>query len=202
VAGEVKALAAQTAKATAEIGSQIDTVRIATSDAVTAMAEIGGIIGKINEVSAAIAAAVEEQNATTQEIAASVQAVSNATAGTAQAMEHVVAVADNTGTASRDVLTGAVQIGREAETLRTEVDQFLAHLIHCMAGIRWRAWYKRLGSLRDWVLTPLSMPGQNLPCPPTTTIGFCRSRCQVSARGRSQPLLTEAGSVPMAACYC
>ena len=125
VAGEVKALAAQTAKATAEIGSQIDTVRTATSDAVTAMAEIGGIIGKINEVSAAIAAAVEEQNATTQEIAASVQAVSNATAGTAQAMEHVVAVADNAGTASRDVLTGAAQIGREAETLRTEVDQFL-----------------------------------------------------------------------------
>jgi hypothetical protein len=32
----------------------------------------------------------------------------------------------------------------------------LAHLIHCMAGIRWRAWYKRLESLRDWVLTPLS----------------------------------------------
>jgi methyl-accepting chemotaxis protein len=125
VAGEVKALAAQTAKATAEIGSQIDTVRTATSDAVTAMAEIGGIIGKINEVSAAIAAAVEQQNATTHEIAASVQAVSNATAGTAQAMEHVVLVADNAGTASRDVLSGAAQIGREAETLRTEVDQFL-----------------------------------------------------------------------------
>ena len=125
VAGEVKALAAQTAKATAEIGSQIDTVRTATSDAVTAMAEIGGIIGKINEVSAAIAAAVEQQNATTHKIAASVQAVSNATAGTAQAMEHVVSVADNAGSASRDVLTGAVQIGREAETLRTEVDQFL-----------------------------------------------------------------------------
>ena len=106
VAGEVKALAAQTAKATAEIGSQIDTVRTATSEAVTAMAEIGGIIGKINEVSAAIAAAVEQQNATTHEIAASVQAVSNATAGTAQAMEHVVSVADNAGSASRDVLTG------------------------------------------------------------------------------------------------
>jgi methyl-accepting chemotaxis protein len=77
-------------------------------------------------VSAAIAAAVEEQNATTQEIAASVQAVSNATAGTAQAMEHVVAVADNAGTASRDVLAGSAEIGRETATLRTEVDQFLA----------------------------------------------------------------------------
>ena len=126
VAGEVKTLAAQTAKATAEIGSQIETVRGATGDAVAAMTEIGAIIGKINEVSAAIAAAVEQQSATTREIAASVQAVSGATAGTAEAMAHVVMVADNAGNASRDVLAGASGIGQEAETLRTEVDQFLA----------------------------------------------------------------------------
>ena len=125
VASEVKALAAQTAKATADIGSQIDTVRSATGEAVAAMADIGAIIGKINEVSAAIAAAVEQQSATTHEIAASVQAVSGATAGTAQAMQHVVTVADEAGSASRDVLTGAAGIGREAETLRIEVDQFL-----------------------------------------------------------------------------
>src|SRR5450631_3766613 len=78
----------------------------------------------------------------------------------------------------------------------------LAHLIHCIAGIRWRAWYKRLESRRDWVLTPLSTPGQNLPCPPTTTIRFCHSRCQVSARGRLRLLSTEAGSVPTAVCCC
>src|ERR1700750_600800 len=76
VAGEVKALAAQTAKATAEIGSQIDTVRGATTDAVAAMEGISGIIRKIDEVSVAISAAVEEQSVTTREIAASVQAVS------------------------------------------------------------------------------------------------------------------------------
>jgi methyl-accepting chemotaxis protein len=126
VAGEVKTLAAQTAKATAEIGSQIETVRGATTDAVAAMTEIGGIIGRINEVSAAIAAAVEQQSATTHEIAASVQAVSGATAGTAEAMAHVVMVADNAGNASREVLAGASGIGKEAETLRIPVDQFLA----------------------------------------------------------------------------
>jgi methyl-accepting chemotaxis protein len=126
VAGEVKSLAAQTAKATTEIGSQIETVRTATTEAVAAMAEIGTIIGRIDEVSAAIAAAVEQQSATTREIAGSVQSVSGDTAGSAQAMEHVVAVADKAGGASRDVLTGAADIGREAETLRTEVDQFLA----------------------------------------------------------------------------
>jgi hypothetical protein len=54
-------------------------------------------------------------------------------------------------------------------------------------GRRWRAWYNRLESHRDWVLTPLSKRGQNLPCPPATTIRFCHSLCQVSARRRSPP---------------
>jgi methyl-accepting chemotaxis protein len=126
VAGEVKALAAQTAKATSEIATQIETVRVATGEAVTAMAEIGGIIAKINEVSAAIAAAVEQQSATTREIATSLQVVTTATAGTAEAMEHVVSVSDTAGSLSRDVLLGAADIGNEAQKLRTEVDQFLA----------------------------------------------------------------------------
>ncbi len=125
VASEVKTLAAQTGKATAEIGSQIETVRSATADAVAAMTEIGAIIGKMDEVSAAIAAAVEQQSATTREIAGSVQAVSGATAASASAMEHVVGVADGAGDASRDVLAASSDIAREAETLRVEVDQFL-----------------------------------------------------------------------------
>jgi methyl-accepting chemotaxis protein len=126
VAGEVKILAAQTAKATAEIGSQIETVRSATADAVAAMSEIGNIIGQMDSVSAAIAAAVEEQSATTREIAGSVQAVSNATAASARAMEHVVQVADGAGEASRGVLEASGEIGQEAGTLRVEVDQFLS----------------------------------------------------------------------------
>ena len=125
VASEVKTLAAQTGKATAEIGSQIEMVRAATAEAVEAMTEIGTIIGKIDEVSAAIAAAVEQQSATTREIASSVQAVSGATAASANAMEHVVGVADDAGASSRDVLAASSEIGREAETLKVEVDQFL-----------------------------------------------------------------------------
>ncbi len=128
VAGEVKSLAAQTAKATADIGSQIEMVRAATSDAVAAMTEIGGIIGKMDEVSAAISAAVEEQSATTREIATSVQAVSQATGETNRSMERVVDVADGAGGASRDVLSGAGDISQEAETLRAEVERFLGNV--------------------------------------------------------------------------
>jgi methyl-accepting chemotaxis protein len=125
VAGEVKLLASQTAKATAEIGSQIETVRGATGNAVTAMSEIGGIIGRMDEVSATISAAMEEQNATTREIASRLHSVSAATGQTAQAMTHAVEIADDAGSASREVLAGAAGISREAETLRAEVDQFL-----------------------------------------------------------------------------
>ena len=60
VAGEVKSLAAQTAKATEEIGGQIDTVRSATDEAVTAMRNQRHH-RQIDEASATIAAAVEEQ---------------------------------------------------------------------------------------------------------------------------------------------
>jgi len=126
VAGEVKALAGQTAKATAEIGAQIDTIRSATADAVSATSEISGIIRRIDEVSVAISTAVEEQSVTTREIAASVKAVAGSTAHTADAMKHVVDIAENARTTSKDVLAGASGIGREAEALRQEVDRFLA----------------------------------------------------------------------------
>jgi methyl-accepting chemotaxis protein len=125
VAGEVKALAAQTAKATAEISGQIGMVRTATTEAVAAMTEIGGIIGKLDEVSAAISAAVEEQSATTREIAGSVQAVSATTAATASAMTQVVKAAQDAASASQEVMAGSDGIGTQAGTLRTEVDQFL-----------------------------------------------------------------------------
>jgi methyl-accepting chemotaxis protein len=125
VAGEVKALAAQTAKATAEISGQIGMVRTATSEAVAAMTEIGGIIGKLDEVSAAISAAVEEQSATTREIAGSIQAVSAATATTASAMTQVVKAAQDASSASQEVMAGSNGIGTQAGTLRAEVDNFL-----------------------------------------------------------------------------
>ncbi len=156
VAGEVKALASQTAKATAEIGGQIETVRGATDDAVAAMGEITGIIRKIDEVSVAISSAVEQQSATTRSIAASVQVVSGATVETARAMEHVVQVADDAGRTSGEVLSGAAKIGREAETLRNEVDHFLAS-IRTETGER-RHYERMFGG---GALVALRAPGRN-----------------------------------------
>ena len=56
VASEVKALANQTAKATEEISTQIQSIQTATGEAVSAIQAIGGTIAEINEISNAIAA--------------------------------------------------------------------------------------------------------------------------------------------------
>jgi methyl-accepting chemotaxis protein len=79
VAAEVKSLATQTALATEEIRTHIESVQDATGDAVGAIDGIGGTIGEINAISANVASAVEEQRAATQEIARSIE---RAVAGT------------------------------------------------------------------------------------------------------------------------
>ena len=79
VAAEIKALALQTAEATKEIGSRIGNVQTATGESVSAIQEIVTIIDEINKIVTSVAAAIEEQIATTQEISTNVsQAADNA----------------------------------------------------------------------------------------------------------------------------
>lgn len=101
-------------------------MRSSTGKAVAAMSEIGSIIGHMGEVNTAISAAVEHETVSTRGIGNSVQSVSGTTAHTAQAMDQVVKAAAGAGSASRDVLAGSEEVDREAKTLRSEVDQFLA----------------------------------------------------------------------------
>jgi methyl-accepting chemotaxis protein len=125
VAQEVKALAAQTAKATGEISTQIAGMQTATQDSVTAIKEIGDTINRISQIAATIAAAVEEQGAATQEIARNVQ---EAAKGTTQVASNIVNVnrgANETGSASTQVLASAQSLAGESSHLKIEVQKFL-----------------------------------------------------------------------------
>jgi methyl-accepting chemotaxis protein len=125
VASEVKALAQQTAKATSEIGQQIVDIQSATHDSVGAIKEISGTIGKLSEISAAIASAVEEQGAATQEISRNVQ---QAAQGTHEVSSHVTDVqrgAGETGVASSQVLSAAKSVASESVRLKSQVEDFL-----------------------------------------------------------------------------
>ena len=125
VASEVKTLASQTAHATSQIGAQIVAIRVATTEAVGAVRDVGLAIGQVELVAAAIAGAVEQQAAATQEISSSVQSVTVATSTAAQAMEIVLEIAEQTGLASQSVLAAAEDVGHTADTLHVEVNDFL-----------------------------------------------------------------------------
>ena len=98
VAGEVKHLAAQTAKATDEIGSEIGSMQSVTDGAAAAIAQIVTVIQDLGRISGIVAEAVEEQETTTGEIATNAaQAASafEAAAATNNAPVESVVVATN-----------------------------------------------------------------------------------------------------------
>ncbi len=128
VASEVKSLAAQTAKATDEIAGQIQAIQGATAGAVQAIGSIGTTINQISEITAAIAAAVEEQGAATKEIARNVQQASMRTTEVSSNIAGVREAAAATGGASSRVLEAASDLSRQGETLRGNVDTFLANI--------------------------------------------------------------------------
>ncbi|GAB1717145.1 MAG: methyl-accepting chemotaxis sensory transducer [Nitrobacter sp.] len=125
VASEVKTLAAQTAKATDEISAQIADIQSATHDSVTAIREIGNTIKLISEISSAIAAAVEEQGAATQEIARNVQQAAQRSGEVASSITEVSRGAGETGSASSQVLSSAQMLSTESARLKMEVENFL-----------------------------------------------------------------------------
>lgn len=125
VASEVKALAEQTAKATGEIGQQIGGIQAATQDSVSAIGEISGTIARLSEIASAIAAAVEQQGAATQEIARNVQEAARGTQQVSSNVGDVQRGASETGSASSQVLTAAQMLSRDSNRLKLEVGKFL-----------------------------------------------------------------------------
>ncbi len=125
VAGEVKELAAQTAKATDEIGQQIRNMQTVTQGAVGAMGRIGETIARICDIATAIAAAVEEQSASTREIAGTVQEVARASAAVSDDIGAVGTAVEETGASSDKVLEAAKSLAVEADDLRAAVAGYL-----------------------------------------------------------------------------
>ncbi|MBI3503205.1 MAG: methyl-accepting chemotaxis protein [Proteobacteria bacterium] len=125
VANEVKALAAQTAKATEEIGAQITAIQERTSGVVGAMSEIGGAIRGISEMTASVASAIEEQTAATHEIGRNVEQAAAGVEETNRAISGVRNASEETGMASGGVLDASTQVAAHAEALGKRVRTFL-----------------------------------------------------------------------------
>lgn len=114
VAGEVKTLANQTAKATLEIGQQIQAMQDSSGSTAHAIREIAAVIAKVSEIAASISGAVEEQSAATREVSSNIDGVSRA--------------AGETGQASTSVLQVASSLAQQAAGLEDQVNQFLVNV--------------------------------------------------------------------------
>lgn len=110
VAAEVKALAEQTAKATGEIRVQIGTTQAASLEAADAIGVICKTIQTLDQISGAIAAAVEEQSAVTQEMAGTMQMASTGITGIAGSVEKIARASADVDSATRQVRKAALAV--------------------------------------------------------------------------------------------
>ncbi|MGK7870454.1 methyl-accepting chemotaxis protein [Falsiroseomonas sp. E2-1-a20] len=128
VANEVKALAAQTAKATGEISGQIQAIQAAAGEAVDTVRGMANEVQDMGATAAAIAAAVEQQGAATRDIAGNVSTVLDTSRRTVAAMEEAAAAARQARESSTSVQDAANEVSAETATLDAEVDAFMAAL--------------------------------------------------------------------------
>jgi methyl-accepting chemotaxis protein len=128
VAGEVKQLAAQTARATAEIGQQITAMQQATERAVEAIRSIGHSIEQVAGVTATVAAAAEQQATTTREIGRAVTAAAGNSDEAARRAAGMAEGAARTGAVAGQVREASGGLSRSAAMLQARVDGFLAEV--------------------------------------------------------------------------
>ncbi len=129
VAGEVKNLANQTARATGDISTQIGAVQAATQKAVAAIGGIVGRIGELGGITQGISAAVQQQAAATGEIAHNIQIATVSTEQVSSTIGAVAGAAAETGAAAEQVLASAQSLSREAHDLQDSVRGFLEKLL-------------------------------------------------------------------------
>jgi methyl-accepting chemotaxis protein len=125
VASEVKALASQTTRATEEIAGQIRAIHDETDQTVVSIGMVTQTIVKLSEVVSTIAVAVEQQGAATREIAGSTSHAARGTAEVSSNIRGVREASERTGEAASQVLRVADALGRNGETLKAQIEEFL-----------------------------------------------------------------------------
>jgi methyl-accepting chemotaxis protein len=124
VASEVKELAQETARATEDISQRVEAIQADTAGAVDAISRISSVIGEINDFQATIAAAVEEQTATTNEMNRNVAEAASGTQGIAAAISGLAAGTQETNQRVVEAQRAAGELARMSGELQEAVARF------------------------------------------------------------------------------
>jgi methyl-accepting chemotaxis protein len=125
VANEVKQLANQTARATEDIRSKVGDIQTATRGAVASISGVRTTIQTLRELSTTVAAAVEEQSASTHEISMNIQQAAAAADDVTENIANVAEQARMADLRTHDIETAAGALSRDATMLEDEVERFL-----------------------------------------------------------------------------
>ncbi len=124
VAGEVKNLANQTAKATEEISSQIHNIQTETNAAVTSIAEVTGVVSNINALSSDIATAIDTQNQAVKEISNNAEETAKGTLNVLEGLTSVANAATGTGDMAKILLLDTEKLNELSTDLSDQITKF------------------------------------------------------------------------------
>ncbi|MFW5833521.1 MAG: methyl-accepting chemotaxis protein [Pseudomonadota bacterium] len=125
VAGEVKSLAAQTARSTKDIEARVAEIVAAAGEAVGAIDGVTATITRIDGITGSVASAMQQQRAATEEIAKSVRQSSDATANVSSEIGHVSSEAVATNEAAGILREEAEQLRRAVRSLGEETSRLV-----------------------------------------------------------------------------
>ncbi len=124
VANEVKELAQETARATEDIGRKLEAIQSGSAAATEAIERIGGIISQVHDTQTTIAAAVEEQTATTADMGQSVGQIAEASRDVAAQVSSLASVAAEGTLSAGHAEQSAHELARLATQLRDLVSGY------------------------------------------------------------------------------
>jgi len=125
VAGEVKQLAAQTARATDEIDGKVHEIAEATRGTCQAIENVRATIIEMCEIAAGIAVSVDQQSAATVEISRSIQEAAMGTREVSGNIRAVTEAAEVTGNAAGEVMRATDVVARQSDGMAEEISSFL-----------------------------------------------------------------------------
>jgi methyl-accepting chemotaxis protein len=128
VASEVKSLATQTAKATEDIGAQVEGIQTSTKEAVEAIRKIAVTMDEINQFTTSIVATVDQQNSATKEITRNVGLAATGTRSVSDNIGSVTAAINEASSSATHVLRATGELSKAANELQGAVDGFLAEV--------------------------------------------------------------------------
>ena len=128
VANEVKALASQTHNMTDEISNKVEHIKNSAAGTIESMHGILVQITAVDEKTASVASAVEEQNASTAEISRNVQRAADGTDSVSNNIKDIQSASNESAKATEQLKTASDELADQTSALKEAVNSFISNI--------------------------------------------------------------------------